>query len=134
MERKASTGSARTGSSGEAGQETLTVKLKNYVPEAINLDAANRAKLQAVANAKPLALIDYWAVEPEYGRKVFCSVWQNYQGNTANDADALRVINAGHADRCTHKWPAQSVRALSECVWLWGRGGGHGGRGGLKAG
>jgi adenine-specific DNA-methyltransferase len=35
-------------------QETLTVKLKNYVllsPEAINLDDANRVKLQAIANA-----------------------------------------------------------------------------------
>jgi adenine-specific DNA-methyltransferase len=52
-----------------AHEETLTVKLKNYVllsPEAINLDDANRAKLQAVANAEPLALIEYWAVDPDY--------------------------------------------------------------------
>jgi adenine-specific DNA-methyltransferase len=75
--------------------ETLTVKLKNYVllsPEAINLDDANRAKLQAVANAEPLALIEYWAVDPDYDGKVFRSVWQDYRGNTANDADALRVV------------------------------------------
>ncbi len=76
-------------------QETLTVKLKNYVllsPEAINLDDANRAKLQAVANAEPLALIEYWAVDPNYDGKVFRSVWQDYRGSTANDADALRVV------------------------------------------
>ena len=76
-------------------QETLTVKLKNYVllsPEAINLDDANRQKLQAVANAEPLALIEYWAVDPDYDGKVFRSVWQDYRGNTANDADALRVV------------------------------------------
>ena len=75
--------------------ETLTVRLKNYVllsPEAINLDDANRAKLQEVANREPLALIEYWAVDPDYDGKVFRSVWQDYRGNTANDADALRVV------------------------------------------
>jgi adenine-specific DNA-methyltransferase len=75
--------------------ETLTVKLKNYVllsPEAINLDDDNRAKLQAVANKEPLALIEYWAVDPDYDGKVFRSVWQDYRGNIANDADALRVV------------------------------------------
>jgi adenine-specific DNA-methyltransferase len=76
-------------------QETLTVRLRNYVllsPEAINLDDANRAKLQAVANADPLALIEYWAIDPDYDGQVFRSVWQDYRGNTANDNDALRVV------------------------------------------
>ena len=85
----------KTGSDQGTLTETLTVKLKNYVllsPEAINLDDANRAKLQAVANAEPLALIEYWAVDPDYDGKVFRSVWQDYRGNTANDADALRVV------------------------------------------
>ena len=75
--------------------ETLTVRLKNYVllsPEAINLDDANRAKLQEVANREPLALIEYWAVDPDYDGHVFRSVWQDYRGNTANDTDALRVV------------------------------------------
>ena len=92
IERKASTSSARTDG---ATEETLSVRLKNYVllsPEAINLDDANRAKLQAVANAEPLALIEYWAVDPNYDGQVFRSVWQDYRGNTANDADALRVV------------------------------------------
>ena len=95
IERKASTGSARTnGLAEDVLTETLTVKLKNYVllsPEAINLDDDNRAKLQAVANKEPLALIEYWAVDPDYDGKVFRSVWQDYRGNTANDEDALRV-------------------------------------------
>ena len=92
IERKASTGSARTDG---VAEETLTVRLKNYVllsPEAINLDDANRIKLQQIANAEPLALIEYWAVDPDYDGKVFRSVWQDYRGNTANDADALRVV------------------------------------------
>lgn len=77
--------------------DTLTVRLKNYVllsPEAINLDDANRAKLQEVANREPLALIEYWAVDPDYDGKVFRSVWQDYRGNTANDGDALRVVTS----------------------------------------
>ena len=45
-----------------------------------------------LANAEPLALIEYWAVDPDYDGKVFRSVWQDYRGNTANDADALRVV------------------------------------------
>jgi adenine-specific DNA-methyltransferase len=88
--RKASSNKAE-----ESPTETLTVKLKNYVllsPEAINLDDANRQALQQVANKEPLALIEYWAVDPDYDGKVFRSVWQDYRGNTANDADVLRVV------------------------------------------
>jgi adenine-specific DNA-methyltransferase len=91
VERSPSTGSGQT----DGEQEMLTVKLKNYVllsPEAINLDDANRLKLQAVINQEPLALIEYWAVDPDYDGKVFRSVWQDYRGNTANDGDALRVV------------------------------------------
>ena len=77
--------------------ETLKVALKNYVllsPEAINLDDANRAKLQQVANAEPLALVEYWTMNPDYDGKMFRSMWQDYRDNTANDADALRVVTS----------------------------------------
>ena len=76
-------------------EETLDVHLQNYVllsPEAINLDDDNRKKLLGVMNAEPLALIEYWAVDPDYDGAVFRSVWQDYRGNTANDDDALRVV------------------------------------------
>ena len=92
----------------EPAQETLIVRLKNYVllsPEAINLDDANRAKLQTVANAEPLALIEYWAVDPDYDGKVFRSVWQDYRGNTANDADALRVVTQATLSVPAHSGP-----------------------------
>jgi adenine-specific DNA-methyltransferase len=81
--------------------ETISVALDNYVllsPEAINLDEANRGKLVKVMNAEPLALIEYWAVDPDYDGKVFRSVWQDYRGNTANDGDALRVVNTARID------------------------------------
>jgi len=76
-------------------EETLTVELDNYVllsPEAINLDEANRAKLHGVMNAEPLALIEYWAVDPDYDGQLFRSVWQDYRGNTDNDGNPLRVV------------------------------------------
>jgi adenine-specific DNA-methyltransferase len=75
--------------------ERITVELRNYVllsPEAINLDEANRARLHKVMNAEPLALVEYWAVDPDYDGEVFRSVWQDYRGNTANDDDPLRVV------------------------------------------
>jgi len=83
------------GGEGVEMQERITVTLDNYVllsPESINLDEANRAKLQAVMNAEPLALIEYWAVDPDYDGKVFRSVWQDYRGNTDADGDPLRVV------------------------------------------
>lgn len=90
------------------GQETLKIRLKNYVllsPEAINLDEANRAKLQAVANAEPLALIEYWAVDPDYDGQVFRSVWQDYRGNVDNDGDPLRVVNTAEFTVPAHPGP-----------------------------
>ncbi|MEG0363873.1 MAG: site-specific DNA-methyltransferase, partial [Aurantimicrobium sp.] len=75
--------------------EQLTIELDNYVlvdPQAINLDEDNREKLLKVMNAEPLALIEYWAVDPDYDGVVFRSLWQDYRGNTENDNDPLRVI------------------------------------------
>jgi adenine-specific DNA-methyltransferase len=75
--------------------EDLEIELDNYVlvdPQAINLDSENRAKLLKVMNAEPLALIEYWAVDPDYDGLVFRSLWQDYRGNTQNDGDRLRVV------------------------------------------
>lgn len=82
-------------------RQSLAVNLENYVllsPDAINLDQANRAKLQDVMNSEPLALIEYWAVDPDYDGEVFRSVWQDYRGNTENDGDELRVVTTAVLD------------------------------------
>lgn len=80
----------------QAGEsESLSVSIANYVllsPEALNLDEANRDKLQKVINSDPLALIEYWSVDPDYDGEVFRSVWQDYRGNTENDDDPYRVV------------------------------------------
>lgn len=75
--------------------ETISVSIDNYVllsPEALNLDEANRDKLQKLISADPMALIEYWSVDPDYDGQVFRSVWQDYRGNTENDSDAYRVV------------------------------------------
>jgi adenine-specific DNA-methyltransferase len=74
--------------------EELHIILDNYVvlsPEAINLDERNRTALQNVINAEPLALIEYWAIDPNYDGEVFRSVWQDYRENVGGDGDPLRV-------------------------------------------
>ncbi len=81
--------------------EVLTVELENYVllsPDALNLEPKDKERLQAVVARDPLALVEYWSVDPDYepgadGHTIFRSVWQDYRGNTANDDDALHVVS-----------------------------------------
>jgi adenine-specific DNA-methyltransferase len=75
--------------------EALTVELDNYVllsPDALNLEPKDKERLRTVADRDPLALVEYWSVDPDYDGEVFRSVWQDYRGNTANDDDPLHVV------------------------------------------
>lgn len=79
----------------EGDKEALTVSIDNYVllsPDALNLDDTNRQKLQKLINQDPMALIEYWSVDPDYDGQVFRSIWQDYRGNTENDDDPYRVV------------------------------------------
>ena len=79
----------------QGDKEALTVSIDNYVllsPDALNLDEANKEKLQKVMNKDPMALIEYWSVDPDYDGQVFRSIWQDYRGNTENDDDPYRVV------------------------------------------
>lgn len=75
--------------------DDLVVQLDNYVlvdPDALPLDKQeDRDRVRAVLNAEPLALIEYWAVDPDYDGITFRSTWQEYRGNGANDEDELRT-------------------------------------------
>ena len=97
-------------------EEELSINLLNYVllsPDAINLDETNRNALQNVMNAEPLALIEYWAVDPDYDRHIFRSIWQDYRGNTQNDGDALRVVTQAVLSLPAHNGPrCVCVRAV----------------------
>jgi adenine-specific DNA-methyltransferase len=75
--------------------EVLSIELDNYVllsPDALNLEPKDKEKLQSIVSRDPLALIEYWSVDPDYDGEIFRSVWQDYRGNTANDDDELRVV------------------------------------------
>lgn len=92
--------------------ESLSLSIANYVllsPEALNLDEANREKLQKVINKDPLALIEYWSVDPDYDGEVFRSVWQDYRGNTGNDGDAYRVVTTARLTGLPKKDGARRV-------------------------
>ncbi|RZI95940.1 MAG: site-specific DNA-methyltransferase [Variovorax sp.] len=110
----------RVRSAMERGEETLTVRLKDYVllsPEAIDVDDADRARLQAVASAEPLALIEFWAIDPDYDGKVFRSVWQAFRGNAAHDADTLRVVTEAQLTLAARPGPRQ---VCVRCVDVFG--------------
>ena len=76
--------------------EILSVELDNYVllsPDALPLDEKNQAKLSDIISDDPLALIEYWSIDPDYDGEVFRSKWQDYRENVANDNNPYRVIN-----------------------------------------
>lgn len=97
-------GKVERGLQGEG--ETLSVSIANYVllsPEAMNLDEVNRDKLQKIVNADPMALIEYWSVDPDYDGETFRSVWQDYRGNMNNDGDPYRVVTTARLAGLTKK-------------------------------
>lgn len=75
--------------------EELTIKLDNYIllsPDNIPLDDADKKSLQELMAHDPLALIEYWSIDPDYDGVTFRSKWQDYRENTANDGDPLHVV------------------------------------------
>jgi len=75
--------------------EELTLKLDNYIllsPDNIPLDNKDKAKLQKLLATDPLALIEYWSIDPDFDGITFRSQWQDYRENISNDDDPLHVI------------------------------------------
>ena len=76
-------------------EDELEIELENYVlvsPDAMPLDDTYKEQLQKVIANDPLALIEYWSVDPDYDGETFRSKWQDYRENKCNDNDPLRVI------------------------------------------
>ena len=57
-------------------------------------EEADKAKLQEIIAKDPLALIEYWSIDPNYDSEVFRSKWQDYRGNTEVDDDPLQVVRS----------------------------------------
>ena len=79
----------------QAGEEALTITLDNYIllsPDNIPLDAKDKENLQHIITKDPLALIEYWSIDPDYDGEIFRSQWQDYRENTANDSDPYHCV------------------------------------------
>jgi len=75
--------------------DIIEVELDNYTllsPDALPLDQKNKEKLEKVMGDDPLALIEYWSIDPDYDGETFRSKWQDYRQNTFNDEDPFRVV------------------------------------------
>ena len=100
--------------------DDLFIELGNYMllsTDSLPLDAKNKEKLSEVIAKDPLALIEYWSIDPDYDGQTFRSVWQDYRGNTDNDSDALRVIKTASL-RVPHKDKRTvAVRAVDVFGW-----------------
>ena len=79
--------------------EELKIELDNYIlisPDVLPLDEKNKEKLQEVIAREPLALIEYWSIDPDFDGKTFRSKWQDYRENTFNDNDKFRISNVAN--------------------------------------
>lgn len=77
------------------GNERIKVALENYVllsPDNIPLDDKDKEKLSEIIAQDPLALIEYWSIDPDYDGITFRSMWQDYRGNVEKDHDPLHVV------------------------------------------
>ncbi len=78
-----------------AEEDVLRVRLGSYIlhsPDCIPLDEKDKAVLEKIMGEDPLALIEYWSVDPDYDGITFRSLWQDYRQNTENDQDSLHCV------------------------------------------
>lgn len=81
----------------DSKSEKLTIELDNYIllsPDALPIDDNYKEKLQDIMAKDPLALIEYWSIDPDYNGEVFISKWQDYRDNTGNDSDPYKVVTS----------------------------------------
>lgn len=77
-------------------QQSITIELNNYVllsPDNVPLDDVSKKKLWDIVRTDPLALIEYWSIDPDYDGVTFHSTWQDYRENTENDNDKMHCVH-----------------------------------------
>ncbi len=87
----------KKGKGNEPSMESITIELDNYIllsPDNIPLDDKDKAKLKEIIAKDPLALIEYWSIDPDYDGELFRSCWQDYRENTANDTDPYHCVRS----------------------------------------
>jgi hypothetical protein len=79
-------------------KENITVELKDYIlltPDALPLDNKSKIEVQKFIEKEPLALIEYWSIDPDFDENAnFQSKWQDYREYTAVDKDPYRVLTS----------------------------------------
>ena len=86
--------------------EEIEVELDNYVllsPDALPLDDKYKEQLSNLIANDPLALIEYWSIDPDFDGETFRSKWQDYRENISNDDDPLRVVKSAKIQVPTKK-------------------------------
>lgn len=93
----------------------ITIELENYVilsSDSLPLDQKNKEKMNEVIARDPLAMIEYWSVDPNYDGNVFRSQWQDYRQNTDNDGDPLHVVTKVTLPLSEYRTGYVAVRAV----------------------
>lgn len=101
-------------------KDKLTIELDNYIlltPEALPLDEKWQEKLSQIVAKEPLALIEYWSIDPDYDWITFRSVWQDYRNNTDNDWDPLRVVTKAVLEIDKKVWPRKVCIKTVDVFW-----------------
>ena len=76
-------------------EDIISIELRDYVqlsPDSIPLDEKDREAVRRLMAEDPLALIEYWSIDPDYDGVTFRSMWQDYRENTAQDHDPLHCL------------------------------------------
>lgn len=81
-------------------EEKIIVELDNYIyldPDCLPLKPEEAEKVKKIVAVNPLAMVEYWSVDPDYDGQVFRSKWQDYRGNENNVnelmVDKVAVLN-----------------------------------------
>jgi adenine specific DNA methylase Mod len=95
--------------------DKLTVTLDNYIllsPDNIPLDDTAKATLQSLIARDPLALIEYWSIDPDYDGETFRSVWQDYRENREGASGDWRVSESITLEVATKEKRKVCVKAV----------------------
>ena len=75
--------------------EQLTVTLGRFFllsPDALPIAEKYTPAIRKILEEESLSLIEYWSIDPDYDRKTFVSLWQDYRENEASGGEAWKVV------------------------------------------
>lgn len=75
--------------------ENITIELKNYNflnLDSLPIDDKDADKIKEIIAKNPLAIVEYWSIDPDYDGEIFKSKWQDYRGNRDNTSDLMVEI------------------------------------------